>query len=125
MRLSVMGMMAAVLFVGLGFAALTHPSELWSSLAFTFSWTDATRRDNRGDFQPGSIAGILGGFHAAGLVMPRLEVHPVAWPIVRCPCPLPETTRAPHSCIAYAARSWNHPAILSSVTSCKAEPNAA
>ena len=32
--------------------------------------------------------------------------------------------RAPHSCIAYAARSWNHPAILSRVTSCKAEPNA-
>ena len=33
--------------------------------------------------------------------------------------------RAPHSCIAYAARSWNHPAISSGVTSCKAEPNAA
>src|SRR3954465_7943618 len=34
-------------------------------------------------------------------------------------------TRAPHSCIAYAARSWNHPAMFSRVTSCKAEPNAA
>jgi hypothetical protein len=33
--------------------------------------------------------------------------------------------RAPHSCIAYAARSWNHPAISSGLTSCKAEPNAA
>ena len=30
-------------------------------------------------------------------------------------------TRAPYSCIAYAARSWNHPAISSRVTSCKAE----
>ena len=35
------------------------------------------------------------------------------------------SSRAPHSCIAYAARSWNHPAIFSRVTSCKAEPNAA
>ena len=34
-------------------------------------------------------------------------------------------SRAPHSCIAYAARSWNHPAMFSGVTSCKAEPNAA
>jgi len=33
--------------------------------------------------------------------------------------------RAPHSCIAYAARSWNHPAMFSTVTLCKAEPNAA
>src|SRR5215472_13853024 len=33
--------------------------------------------------------------------------------------------RAPHGCIAYAARSQNHPAISSGVTSCKAEPNAA
>ena len=33
--------------------------------------------------------------------------------------------RAPHSCIAYAARSPNHPAISSGVTSCRAEPNAA
>ena len=36
-----------------------------------------------------------------------------------------DRARAPHSCIAYAARSWNHPAISSRVTSCKAEPNAA
>ena len=35
------------------------------------------------------------------------------------------SSTAPHSCIAYAARSWNHPAISSGVTSCKAEPNAA
>src|SRR5512135_2529299 len=36
-----------------------------------------------------------------------------------------QTARAPHSCIAYAARSPNHPAISSGVTSCRAEPNAA
>ena len=34
-------------------------------------------------------------------------------------------SRAPHGCIAYAARSPNHPAISSGVTSCKAEQNAA
>src|SRR3954452_20538735 len=33
--------------------------------------------------------------------------------------------RAPYSCIAYAARSPNHPAISSGVTSCKADANAA
>jgi hypothetical protein len=33
--------------------------------------------------------------------------------------------RAPHRCIAYAARCWNHPAISLRVTSCKAEANAA
>src|SRR3954465_14896785 len=34
-------------------------------------------------------------------------------------------TRADHRCIAYAARDWNHPAISSGVTSCRAETNAA
>jgi hypothetical protein len=33
--------------------------------------------------------------------------------------------RALHCCIAYAARSRNHPAMFSGVTSCKAEANAA
>jgi predicted nuclease of restriction endonuclease-like (RecB) superfamily len=46
------------------------------------------------------------------------ELHPDAPTVFR-------PSRAPHSCIAYAARSWNHPAISSRVTSCKAEPNAA
>ncbi len=32
--------------------------------------------------------------------------------------------RAPHSCIAYAARDRNQPAISSRVTSCRAEANA-
>src|ERR1700729_3986572 len=36
-----------------------------------------------------------------------------------------EVARAPYSCIAYAARSPNHPAISSRVTSCKPDANAA
>jgi hypothetical protein len=36
-----------------------------------------------------------------------------------------EASRAPHGCIAYAARSRNQPAISSGDTSCKPEPNAA
>src|SRR5438046_2643583 len=38
---------------------------------------------------------------------------------------LREVVRAPHSCIAYAARSWNHPAMSSGFTSCRADANAA
>jgi hypothetical protein len=63
------------------------------------------------------VAGDISGWVRAGDVVPFDQAIDFYNREIRA--------RAPHSCIAYAARSWNHPAILSGVTSCKAEPNAA